>query len=118
MGIKVLHIVGGKFTNGAVKGAQILHEALIENNIDSKFINDTPSNLKQTKNNIIFVNNTTLKKIFYFICTNLEKILKTIFLPSPRETFTLSFFGRDITKLEGYKTADISTYSLVKSRFH
>ena len=107
MNIKVLHIVGGKFTNGAVKGAQILHEALIENNIGSKFINDTPSNLRQTKNDIIFVNNTTLKKIFYFICTNLEKILKTIFLPSPRETFTLSFFGRDITKLEGYKTADI-----------
>lgn len=107
MNIKVLHIVGGKFTNGAVKGAQILHEALIENNIESKFINDTPSNLKQIKSDIIFVNNTTLKKIFYSVCTNLEKVLKTIFLPSPRETFTLSFFGSDITKLEGYKTADI-----------
>ena len=79
MNIKVLHIVGGKFTNGAVKGAQILHEALIENNIGSKFINDTPSNLRQTKNDIIFVNNTTLKKIFYFICTNLEKFQKQYF---------------------------------------
>lgn len=105
--IKVLHIVGGKLTNGAVKGAKILHDALIENNIDSKFINDTPSNLKNKDGNIILINNTIFKKIFYFFCVNIEKILKTIFLPSPRETFTLSFFGIDVTKLQEYKEADI-----------
>ena len=56
MTIKVLHIVGGKFTNGAVKGAKILHEALLENNIESKFVNDTPLNTKRIDKNIFFVN--------------------------------------------------------------
>ena len=37
----------------------------------------------------------------------LEKILKSIYLHSPRETFTLGFFGFDITKLKEYKNADI-----------
>ena len=43
MKIKVLHIVGGPYTNGAFKGANILHKALLELNIDSKILNDTPS---------------------------------------------------------------------------
>ena len=107
MTIKVLHIVGGKFTNGAVKGAKILHEALLENNIESKFVNDTPLNTKRIDKNIFFVNYTYLNILFNKICVLTEKVLKTLFLHSPRETFTLSFFGRDITKLEEYKTADI-----------
>ena len=41
MSIKVLHIVGGASTNGAAKGACILHEALIELNINSHLLNDT-----------------------------------------------------------------------------
>ena len=36
--MKVLHIVGGKLNNGAVKGAKILHEALLDQKIDSLFI--------------------------------------------------------------------------------
>ena len=107
MTIKVLHIVGGKFTNGAVKGAKILHEALLENNIESKFVNDTPLNTKRIDKNIFFVNYTYLNILFNKVCVLTEKVLKTLFLHSPRETFTLSFFGRDITKLEEYKTADI-----------
>ena len=42
MSIKVLHIVGGASTNGAAKGACILHEALIELNINSHLLNDSP----------------------------------------------------------------------------
>ena len=37
--MKVLHIVGGKLNNGAVKGAKILHEALLDQKIDSLFMN-------------------------------------------------------------------------------
>jgi hypothetical protein len=46
MKIKILHIIGGPKTNGAYKGAYILHRALLNLNIDSKILNDTP-----TKNN-------------------------------------------------------------------
>ena len=105
--MKVLHIVGGKLNNGAVKGAKILHEALLDHKIDSLFINDTPSNSKEIKEKILFVNNTPLKKFLYLVSVIMEKFLKSLFLHSPRETFTLSILGRDITKFEEYKKADI-----------
>ncbi len=105
--MKVLHIVGGKLNNGAVKGAKILHEALLEQKIDSLFINDTPSNSKEIKKKILFINNTPLKKFLYSVAVIVEKLLKSLFLHSPRETFTLSILGRDITKFKEYKKADI-----------
>ena len=61
--MKVLHIVGGKLNNGAVKGAKILHEALLDQKIDSLFINDTPSNSKEIEKNIIYKQYPT-KKFF------------------------------------------------------
>ena len=36
MKLKVLHIVGGPLTNGAAKGANILHKALLKKGINSK----------------------------------------------------------------------------------
>jgi len=112
MKIKVLHIVGGSFTDGAYKGANILHRALLDSNIDSKILNDKPS--KTNKNNfndydqsVVYINNTFFKKLINNIFINLEKILKTIFLPSPRSTFTLGFFGFDITKVKEYQNSDI-----------
>jgi len=44
-----------------------------------------------------------MNKVFVYI----EKILKSIYLHSPRSTFTLGYFGFDITKLNEYKNADI-----------
>ena len=107
MKIKVLHIVGGSLTNGAAKGANILHQALSKLNIDSQLLNDSPPKIDDTYKNIIFINNTFFKKIINNIFVFLEKILKSIFLHTPRETFTLGFFGFDITKLKEYKNADI-----------
>ena len=112
MAIKVLHIVGGSQTNGAYKGANILHQALLKRDINSKILNDTPKkkNKNNTKNldeDIIYINNNFFTKIINKICVNFEKILKSIFLHSPRSTFTLGFFGFDITKLKEYKNSDI-----------
>ena len=42
MKIKVLHVVGGSFNDGAYKGANILHKALLDLNIDSKLLNYSP----------------------------------------------------------------------------
>ena len=107
MKIKVLHIVGGSLTNGAAKGANILHQALSKLNIDSQLLNDSPPKIDNTHKNIIFINNTFFKRLVNNIFIKLEKILKSIYLHSPRETFTLGFFGFDITKLKEYKNADI-----------
>ena len=107
MKMKILHIVGGNLENGAAKGANILHQALLELNVDSQLLNDSPLKNKNTKMNIIFTNDTLFKILVNNIYIYFEKILKSIFLHSPRETFTLNFFGSDITKLKEYKNADI-----------
>lgn len=112
MKIKVLHIIGGSSTDGAYKGVNILHQALLELNIESKILNDSPLNniqINSNKNdeNIIFINDNFYNKFINKIFIYVEKIIKSIFLNSSRSTFTIGFFGFDITKLKAYKEADV-----------
>ena len=51
--MKILHIVGGSPNSGAYKGAEILHNALIELGVKSKFLND--STYIKNENHIIFL---------------------------------------------------------------
>ena len=110
--MKILHVVGGSPQNGAYQGARILHETLLEMKIDSSILND--SNIKSKNFEIndhskstYFVNDSFYKNILSTIFVTTEKILKTIFLHSPRSTFTIGLLGFDITKLNEYKNADI-----------
>ncbi len=110
--MKVLHIVGGSNTNGAFKGANILHNALLNLKINSRLLNDTPPKenkevINNQKLNIIYINNVFPKNLIKFFFVLFEKFLKSIYLKSPRSTFTLGLFGFDITKLKEYKEADI-----------
>ncbi len=117
--IKVLHVVGGSSKNGAFKGAYILHKALLELNIDSKVINDLED--KNTNQNlekgIIYAYKSFFDELSFKVKIFIEKTIKTFFLPSPRETFTLSFFGLDVTKLEEYKNADIIHFHWLNQGF-
>ena len=105
MKIKVLHVVGGPLNYGASKGANILHKALLELNIESKLLNDSPT--KNSEEEIIFINDNFLNNVSSKIFIYLEKILKLFYLNRPSETFTLGFFGFDISKLKEFKEADI-----------
>jgi glycosyltransferase involved in cell wall biosynthesis len=112
MKIKVLHVVGGPLEYGASKGANILHQALLELDVDSKLLNDSPSNIKPIDmvnfyKNIIFINNSFLKRLINMIFIYSEKIVKLVFFNRPAETFTLGFFGFDITRVKEYKEAEI-----------
>ena len=112
MKIKVLHVVGGPLAYGASKGANILHQALLELDINSKLLNDSPSKniLKDMVNcdkNIVFINDNFLKKLINKIFILSEKITKLAYFNRPAETFTLGFFGFDITKVKEYKEAEI-----------
>ena len=104
--INVLHIVGGKKSNGVFKGAYIFHEALLGLKINSKILND--ENNKNIKNdNFVYINKNLYSNVLKNFFILIEKTLKTIFLHSPRETFTFNFFGFDLTKIKEYKEADI-----------
>ena len=111
MKLKVLHVIGGSFDNGAFKGAHILHKSLIKKKISSKILSDAQfSNQVKKKTDykkIIFVNQKFFDKIFNKIFIYLEKFIKFIFLHSPRDTFNICFFGFNITKFKEYKEADI-----------
>ncbi len=108
MKIKVLHIIGGSPDSGVYKGAHILHKALLDLKIESKILNDTPILQKtKTEENLILFNNTYLKKYFRKINIFFEKIIKSLYLPIPRSTYTLGFFGYDLTKFDEYKNSDI-----------
>ena len=97
--MKILHIIGGSPQNGAYKGAEILNQTLNKMGVESSILNDVSNDSSLRKNFIRKI----LNKIFKFI----EKVIKTIFLPSPRSTFTIGMLGFDITKFEEYKIADI-----------
>jgi len=112
MKLKVLHIVGGPLTNGAAKGANILHKALLKKGINSKLLNDTflKDELKDNylyDQNVILIQQNIFDRILKRLFVYLEKFIKSIFLHSPRETFTLSVFGFDLTKQKEYAEADI-----------
>lgn len=109
--MKILHVIGGSFEDGAFKGASILHKNLKELGVTSKILNNRLKNKDDINNEIlkdtIFIHDSFLQKFFGFVTLTFEKFLKFIFLPSPRSTFTISIFGSDITKLKIYKESDI-----------
>ena len=109
--MKILHIVGGSFEDGAFKGASILHNSLKEFGVKSKILNNNIKNKIYTKNklskDILFIQDSLFKRVLKYLKITFEKILKTIFLPTPRSTFTFGFFGEDLTKCKAYKDADI-----------
>ncbi len=105
--MKILHIVGGNTFNGAFEGAKILHQSLNELGLDSKILNDGSKDILEKNQKIILANKSFRSKIINKIYIYIEKILKSIFLPSPRSTFTIGLFGFDITKFKEFKDADI-----------
>jgi glycosyltransferase involved in cell wall biosynthesis len=109
MEIKVLHVVGGPLRYGASKGANILHKALLNLNIKSKILNDSPNDksIENFNKDIVFINDSFFKKLINIFFLYLEKIFKLIYLNRPAETFTLGFFGFDITNTKEYREADI-----------
>ncbi len=106
--MKILHIVGGPPSNGAYKGTYILHQALLDLNIDSNILNDHPQkSLNINNDKIFYINENAFNKILNIIFVFIEKLIKSIFLKSPRSTFTIGLLGFDITKAKQYKDADI-----------
>lgn len=116
--MRVLHVVGGKPSGGAYIGTYILHKALLKLKIKSKILNNnTDKSFKQIEAEVTNINNQLLNRIKGNFFMVFEKILKSILLPIPRETFTFGILGFDITKFEDYKNADIIHIHWINSGF-
>lgn len=108
--MNVLHLVGGNLNNGAFRGAKILHDQLLNMKVNSNLINNCLKKNQINKKNfrkVYIIQDTNIKKIKYLFFLFVEKLLKTIFLPSPRQTFTFGLMGFDITKISNYNDSDI-----------
>ena len=70
---KILHVVGGNFSNGAFQGAQILHNELIDQGIDSKILNDVFQDNVEIDKNVISINNNFFTRIKSKIFIIIEK---------------------------------------------
>ena len=115
--MKILHVIGGDLRYGASKGAFILHNALLKLGQSSVILNDTPGILKNGDEKIKYINDDLYNKFLSNFYVLTEKILKTFFLPSPRETFTLGLLGHDITRSREYKNADIVHFHWLNQGF-
>ena len=98
MKIKVLHIVGGSQQNGSFKGAEVLHQALLKQDMNSKILNDSQANLIKTSNNadkgISTIYNNFFSRFMNKLFVLIEKFFKFIILHSPRDTFTFGLLGQ------------------------
>ena len=90
---KIVHFVGGKKNSGAFKGANLLHEDLLKNRIDSSMIYEK--------------DDTKIKKIKSYLRQSIEKFPKIFYPKREKTTFSSSIIGYNFINDKLYKNSDI-----------
>ena len=91
---KVVHFVGGRKHSGAYKGAEMLHNDLVDKNINSQIMHED--------------NNSLSKKINMELRINFEKIPKLLFPNRQKNTsFSSSIVGYNFLNNKKYINSDI-----------
>jgi glycosyltransferase involved in cell wall biosynthesis len=101
--LKIVHLVGGEEKSGAFKGANLLHNDLCRNNIDSKIIYEK----KIDKKSLFF------RKIRH----NFEKFPKIFFPKRENTSFSSGIIGINFLKNKNYLEADIVHLHWVNNGF-
>jgi glycosyltransferase involved in cell wall biosynthesis len=103
--LRVLHIVGGNLTNGAAKGAYLLHKALREEGVESKIF--TNSKVTFNDKDVISVGASKFGYVKSMIKAQIDVNIASIYKNREKRLFSAGFLGYDFTKLKEYKEADI-----------
>ena len=103
--MNILHIVGGNLTNGAAKGAYLLHKALREKGVESKIF--TNSKITFGDKDIISVGASKFGYVKSMIKAQIDVNIASIYKNREKRLFSTGFLGYDFTKLKEYKKADI-----------
>lgn len=103
--MKILHISAANSTAGAGIACVKLHEALLNENIESKilFLNEQPKDI----GNVSFYENTKLKKIKRIILTFADRFPLKYYSKRKPEIFSPGLFGIDISTMVEVQNADI-----------
>lgn len=103
--MKVLHLVSGKLTSGANRGALWLHRGLIDLNVDSYLLtNDT---IESPEENVGSLSKSIPQKLKYKILPLLGKIPLRFYPKREPWIFNTGFEGANFITHEAYKDADI-----------
>lgn len=103
--MKVLHLISGNLGGGAAKGAHLLHEGLLNQNIDSKILTNSKTTFSDDSNETI---NKSKTQDFLVRLRDKVDSLPSFFYPNrePR-IFSTSLIGYDFRKHGLYDWADI-----------
>ena len=111
--MRILHIVGGNLTNGAAKGAYLLHRTLREEGVESKIF--TNSKITFGDKDIISVGASKFGYVKSMIKAQIDVNIASIYKNREKRLFSTGFLGYDFTKLKEYKEADIIHFHRINS---
>ncbi|WP_045219263.1 glycosyltransferase family 4 protein [Desulfonatronum thioautotrophicum] len=103
--MNVLHIVGGKLTGGAARGAYWLHHGLKEIGVDSWILTNSRQTLGD--DTVVSTSRTKMGRLLNKINLHIEALLLAPYAKRQRITFSTGLTGFDFTKTEVYHRAQV-----------
>ena len=104
-GIKVLHVFSGSLDGGAGRGVLWLHNALMEQGIDSRILTNgfVPTNAV----NVTSIRTGVIKSLQINFLRRLDNLPQSFYRNSRRGKFSSGLFGKDLSKIDSIYWADI-----------
>ena len=103
--MNVLHLVSGELNGGAARGAYWLHNGLRKIGIDSYILSNSFDTLGDSE--VITIADSKKNKVMKLIREQLDSAPSWLYLNRKQVIFSTGFLGKDFTKTEAYKRADI-----------
>lgn len=103
--MKIMHVVGGRLSGGAARGAYWLHKGLAKAGIDSRILTNSGDTFEDPS--VVTIAATKQQKLHAFIRSHLDQVPAAFYPERKKDIFSASFVGYDFTKHSLYKWADI-----------
>lgn len=113
--IKICHLVSGKFSGGAARGALWLHQGLLQESVDSIILNDYADCFNYE--NVIQYPDKCGYNITRLIRAAADRLPGYFYTHEKNTVFSAGLFGVDFTRSEEYKNSDILHLHWVNNGF-
>lgn len=103
--MKVLHLVGGKLSGGAARGAYWLHQGLRELGLDSVILGNSKQALDDP--NVFTTASSATNRIISKLSMRLDTLLCAPYAKKKQGSFSTGLMGVDVTRTPQYRQADL-----------
>lgn len=103
--MKVLHLVGGKLSGGAARGAYWLHQGLRELGLDSAILGNSKQTLDDP--NVFTTASSATNRIISKLSMRLDTLLCAPYAQKKQGSFSTGLMGVDVTRTPQYRDADL-----------